>query len=93
MPDPTPREVTDFDRSIKEGQQFRNRYQEHDNPPGSRIIEIVNKEAGNTVTYWVVERHRLRNIMTPATTFTMSTKTLMENYESMVPEDERPDSL
>jgi hypothetical protein len=82
--DPTPREVTDFDGEIAEGQQFRNKYQEHDNPPATRIIQILNKEAGNTVTYWVVERHRLRELApTDANTFTMSTKNLLENYEEL----------
>lgn len=82
--DPTPREVTDFDRVIQEGEQFRNKYKEHDHPPGTRIIQISNKLAGNIVEYWVVEAHRQRNLApTPETSFTMSTKNLLENYEHL----------
>lgn len=80
--DPTPREVQDFDRRIREGEQFRNKYQEHDNAPGTRIIQILNKEEGNTISYWVVERNRIRHLAPdPAYTYTMSTKNLLENYE------------
>ncbi len=97
MADPTPREVTDFDRSLKEGDELRNKYQEHENPPGSRIIRILNKMQGNIVEYWVVERHRQRELEPNIyNTFTMSTKNLLENYEFMpelTGEEPNPDEV
>ena len=84
MADPTPREVTDFDRVIQEGEDFRNKYREHEHPPGTRIIRILNKLAGNIVEYWVVEKHRIRALEpTDDNTYTMSTKNLMEKYEHL----------
>lgn len=89
MGDPTPREVTDFDASFEVGAQFRNRFQEHDHAPASRIIQVVEKYAGNTIGYQVVEEYRVRRSTDEVKV--MSTKNLLEKYEPMpVMEGEAP---
>lgn len=82
---PDAAEIREFDKQIREGQEFANRYDQDGGPlapkAGERRIVIVNKDAGFIVSYKTIAHPNKRAVS--ETVRHMSTRNLMIKFQAV----------